>query len=209
MERKLTIWATVAVIIIFGVLCYFTPKEEVYKFDTKDQISFGSKSAKVKVIVFEEFACEQCKKFHNDVLEPLFDQYVDHNKVQLVLIPLAYQDASYPAFSAACCIGKISSLHMRSFVDHIFNLKKKDFTSLTSRELTASYAMKQNRFPFHDVINCIQAKEFDQIREERSNLASSLYKDDLHFPTVLINGKKLAFPDKQSVFNTIERELMR
>lgn len=209
MERKLLIWSTLLILVIFGAMCFFTPKQQRLAVKTDNQLTYGPSTAKVQVVVFEEFACEQCKRFHNDVLKPLFSNYVDKKKVQLVLIPIAYQDESYPAFTAACCVGKVSATHMRSFIDHIFNLKKRDLSDLSSRELTASYAMKENRFPFNQVMECIQSDEMEMVREERNDLASSLYKDDLHFPTVLINGKMIAVPDRQSVFNTIENELKR
>lgn len=209
MERKLLIWCTIIVLIIFGVASYFAPKIVVHEVNTDHQISFGSPSAKVEVIVFEEFACPECRRFHNEVLKPLFTNYVEKKKVHLTLIPVAYLDASVPAFSAACCIGKIGGNHMKAFLDSIFHMSEKQLKSFSARELAASYAMKENRFPFSDVMSCIKSDEVDELREDRNDLAAALYDEEIHLPTILVNGKMVPVADRQAVFNMIENELLK
>ncbi len=209
MERKLLIWSTIVVILGFALAAYFTPEINPHVIDTESQVSFGDPSASVRVVVFEEFACVQCKQFHNDVIKPLFDNYIDKKKVFLTLIPVAYLDPSFPAFSAACCLGKVSPNQMRFFLDHIFHLDGQEMVSLSPEGLIESYGLNQDLFPLADVLKCIQSDDINKTRESRIKLASKIYNEEIHMPTVLVNGKLISIPDKQSLFNTIEKELAK
>ncbi len=209
MERKLMIWSTILILIAFGVAAYFSPQEVRYSVNTEHQISYGSKDAKVEVIVFEEFACPQCRRFHNEAIKPLFTKYVDKKKVRLTIIPIAYLDNSYPAFSAACCIGKVGANHMKAFLDSVFNMPHKQLADASARELTVAYAMKEGQFPTSDVMDCVKSEAIQELRESRNDLAGSFYGEEVHLPTILVNGKMVPLADQVALFNTIENELLK
>ena len=207
MGRKTLIFSTIVILVFFGLIFYFSPTQVKHKVNTESQVTLGSPSAKVNVIVFEEFTCAQCKRFHNETMRQLHLRYVDTGKVKLTLIPVAYLDTSIPAFSAACCISKQGDGHLKAFLDHVFSLRDDEISTQSSRQLVASYAMKQINFAFAEVAECIKSDSVEQSRERTLVLAHSIYKDDVHMPTVLVNGRLVSPVDKQSLFATIESEL--
>ncbi len=207
MDRFFLILFTLIVFTVYGAMFHFAPKVKRFQVETEGQMSYGLDSAKVNVIVFEEFACFQCRRFHNEVMPELFGKYVNTGKVKLTLIPVAYLDPSLPAFSAACCISKLGPKYLKAFLDHVFEMSDKEMSTLSARELAASFASTAPKISLNEILQCTKSSHIEEEREKSIAQATALYDENIHMPTLLVNGRIVSPLDKQSVFSTIEKEL--
>ena len=69
-----------------------------------DQPTLGDPDAPVKLIMFENFMCEYCKAFEEDVLPRLKQEYIDTGKVEAYYINLAWgeEDATTAGLTGEC-----------------------------------------------------------------------------------------------------------
>lgn len=69
-----------------------------------DQPTLGDPSAPVKVIMFENFMCEYCKAFEEDVFPRLKQDYIDTGRVEAYYINLAWgeEDATTAGLAGEC-----------------------------------------------------------------------------------------------------------
>ncbi len=207
MDRILLTLFTFIALGLYGVMFTFAPAVKRFQVQAEGQVSFGPESAVVNVIIFEEFACLQCKRFHNEVMDDLFSNYVDTGKIRVTIIPVAYLDPSYPAFSAACCIGKLGPRYLKAFLDHFFDMSDNETDIFSAKELATSFVARNPKLPLNEILQCTESEAIEDLREKSITSASNLYDESIHMPTVLVNGK-LVFPlDRQAVFSTIEKEL--
>jgi len=73
-----------------------------------DDPALGSPSAPVAVVEFSEFQCPFCRRFHDQTMAQLKEQYVDTGKVRYVFrdFPLDFHPQAKPAAVAAYCASK-------------------------------------------------------------------------------------------------------
>ena len=66
--------------------------------------TLGSSDAAVKVTIFEDYGCHNCKAFYDNYEADFIDQFVATGDVQLISYPVAFVNAqSIPGAEAAAC----------------------------------------------------------------------------------------------------------
>lgn len=209
MERKLLLISTLLIFAIAAVVIYLTPEPKYVQVESAEEATFGLPKASVKVVIFEEFACSQCRRFHGEVMDALFDQFVQTGKVSLTLVPSAYLEGSLAPFAAAICAKKFGKTHLRGMIDYLFRIPPDILVSMPAHEFLAGYGAQKESFSMQEALKLLSESDIEKERERSIALTWALYDQEIHLPTVLVNGRKVFPADKQALFATIEAELRR
>ena len=83
-----------------------TPKEVLVSFD--DDYIKGDPKAPVTIVEFSDYQCPYCRKFHNEVLPRIDEEYISKGKVRYIFrdFPLSFHKQAVPAAVAANCAGE-------------------------------------------------------------------------------------------------------
>jgi len=83
-----------------------TPKEVLVSFD--DDYIKGDPKAPVTIVEFSDYQCPYCRKFHNEVLPQIQEEYISKGKVRYIFrdFPLSFHKQAVPAAIAANCAGE-------------------------------------------------------------------------------------------------------
>jgi protein-disulfide isomerase len=74
-----------------------------FSLNTSNQPTLGNPDAKVKVVVFEEPKCPDCKEYNNNVFPKIKKEFVETDKISYSVIPVSFIDGSMPAAEALLC----------------------------------------------------------------------------------------------------------
>jgi protein-disulfide isomerase len=90
----------IAVVVWFALKPDFTPAPVGYE----DQPTLGQANAPLKVILFENFMCEYCKGFEEEVFPELKRDYIDTGKIEVYYVNLAWgsEQAELSALAGEC-----------------------------------------------------------------------------------------------------------
>lgn len=65
----------------------------------------GKEDAPVTIIEYASMTCPHCAKFHNDILPPLKEKYIESGKVRLIFREFPFDPRAFAAFMLARCAG--------------------------------------------------------------------------------------------------------
>lgn len=150
--------------------------------DTSPFRSFGKEDAPHHIIVFEEFACHACRRFHLEDLPILIQNYVDTGKAKITLIPMAYLDASLNACQAILCLEELSEKSYLLFIDQLF---QNPIGSVTDHISRFQHNYPDIHFRFRNPQNV------EKLLKMGKNLCDGLYESEIHLPTILIDQKQM------------------
>ena len=107
-QRFTLLTALIVIIAALGAFLYLQlrPKPSLSVQDSgyEGQPTLGNSRAPVKLVLFENFLCERCKRFETEVFSPLKRDYVDTGKVEVYYVNLAWgNDTAVTAGRAGEC----------------------------------------------------------------------------------------------------------
>lgn len=122
----------------------------------------GDPDAPVTIVEFSDYQCPFCRKFHNEVLPRIEEEYISAGKVRYIFrdFPLRFHEKAIPAAVAANCAGEQGKYWVMN--DFLFNNPSrldKDSTLASTREL----GIDEDKFR-----ECINNEE--QVEEVKSDL---------------------------------------
>lgn len=88
--------------------------------ETSRYPSFGNPSAKVHVVIIEDFNCKGCRKFMQEVYPKIQANYVSQGQVRYTVVPVAFLSGSKPIANAALEVYRRSPDRFMPFVEGIF-----------------------------------------------------------------------------------------
>ena len=140
---------------------------------------------KVKLEIFNTFACQNCDLFGQGILPQLVEKYQDSERVdlQLYLVPdLEVEGELYASRGAHC-----ASKHER-FWDLTYELHRADVLNRREVDITGQGL----HLPVLEFRSCIDSEEFDE--RINSDIAYAQAKKIEEKPTILVNDTLLIGP---------------
>ncbi|MFH1240695.1 MAG: thioredoxin domain-containing protein, partial [Candidatus Diapherotrites archaeon] len=163
----------------------------------------GESNAPVKVIQFVDFSDADDRDFMYEVLIPLWSDYIDAGKVQLIVKDFA-SDEGFDAANAAECAddyGKFTQFYVGLFNRYNQWAGKNDETQKNVFEAIAQY----NGITNDGFTRCLENNaHLSEITDDyQDGKANGVYDT----PTVFVNGKKLFDPNYNTLIGEIEAAL--
>jgi protein-disulfide isomerase len=173
-------------------------KPQVVQVSVDDDPAKGSKDAPVVIVEFSDFQCPYCKRFFDQTLPQLENEYIKTGKVYFVYrdFPLNFHQYAKEAAEAANCAkeqGKFWEYH-----DLLFE-NQQTWTSVGISELkkyAADLGLDTNKFD-----SCLDSGKYaSEVQKD--------FQDGLSYgvggtPTFFINGIKIVGAQPYSVFKQI------
>ncbi|MCH9612776.1 MAG: Disulfide bond formation protein D [Chlamydiia bacterium] len=175
--------------------------------NVRGQPTFGSPTATVQVIVFEEFLCHECRYYQHEVFPKLKENYLDTGKIQYIFIPLAYHQGSKNPFLAAWCINKYYPELYFDFLDFLSTYSIGDLAKKTTMELLMHFNQHHPHTNLTKLRNCVVSKRPNKQIALNLEIASDAMDDDVAVPAVFVNGEKLPNHRYKEVSEAIDRAL--
>ena len=186
------------------LFCLHPRKEQIHEISTKDFPTAGKLNAPIHLIIFEEFACPQCARFHLEDLPVLIQTYVEKGVVKFTSIPTAYLDSSLNGFAAAYSVMNQNIEHYQTFLNFFFS-EANPFMS--TRELLSLYSNIQPNFDIDAAWEILKNRHSLPLVEQIRSIVDEIYRTDIEMPTILINGKHLKNISLESICRAIDKEL--
>jgi protein-disulfide isomerase len=160
--------------------------------------SIGSPDAPITIIEFGDFRCSYCKRFYDQTLNPLLEQYGDQVRFVYRDYPILGPDSTLAAMAGECADdqGKFWDFHDLIYADQV--LTRDQFL-----EYAATLEMDVDAFT-----NCLD--EGTHTAEIQADYQAGSSVGVGGTPTFFINGRMLVGAQPISTFSTmIEDELIR
>ncbi|MGY2892136.1 DsbA family protein [Deinococcus sp. UYEF24] len=126
----LMIGTLIAVILIALVVFAVRPggSANTKSFDLTGQPLLGQASAKVTMVVFEDFKCPNCKNFEDNTMPTVQSKYIDTGKVKLYKInfPFIGPDSTTAAEAAECVYLQKSDAGYNQFATLLFRAQQNE-----------------------------------------------------------------------------------
>lgn len=143
----------------------------------------GATDAPVKMIIFSDFQCPFCKKFHEETFPQIKEEYVKTGKIKIIFkhLPLSFHPLAESAALASLCAGEQGKFWL--YQDKLFENQKK-----LSQQYFRNLAKKLN-LNYDQFINCLRKKTFlPQINSDKKAAAQAGLQGT---PSFLINDEKI------------------
>jgi len=92
------------VVIAIGYIVSVRQASEAITINTEGQPTIGDPNAKVRVVVFEEPKCFNCKQFNNSIFPKIKRDFIDTDQVLYTVITVSFLPSSLPAADALLCV---------------------------------------------------------------------------------------------------------
>lgn len=180
-----------------------------YRVDVSRFNTFGEDDAPVHLVLFEEFACAQCRRFHLEDLPVLEEKYIKPGIAKITFVPLAYLENSENAFISANCVAKEDKEHQKGFLSHLYSLSLDEMENSSPHELLKSYGNVCADFYAEKSIGRIYSPSHDLDNENNQLLSNQIQNGEIEVPLLLVNGERVHQIDIDKIAKVIEREKRR
>ena len=169
--------------------------ENVIKQLDKDAYYEGDENAPVTVVVFDDFQCPFCKKFFDETLPKLKEDYIDTGKVKYVFrhFPLSFHQNAQKAAEAAECAGEQGKF----WEMHDMLYSHQDALSVDDLKNYAS----QLGLDTEQFNQCLDSGKYKDKVQNDFNMGVQVGVSGT--PTFFINGEKLVGAQPYSVFQQV------
>lgn len=173
---------------IFFVLVLLLTLAWMFHSPRASQTTIGNRFAPVHVMLFEEFACVQCKRFHDEDFPVLVKRYIETGKIKMTIIPTAFLEASKIPFAGYLAASHESNLHGKAFLDYVFSFPQEQLLSFSSQELLTRYALDHADFHFG---KALKYAESDEVEIKRKANQSFITGETIEMPAIFVNGRRI------------------
>ena len=177
-----------------------TPQSQYVRYDVASEgfPSIGPEDAPITIIEFSDYQCPYCKRWHDQVYQPLLNAYPGKIKLVYRHLPLTsiHPDA-FPAAEAALCAGDQNAYW--PFHEKLFS------TTSLGTDLYLQYA-KELGLDMTAFETCITERKFQEAVQADMDFALNLGATST--PTFFVNGLAVVGAQPLSIFQQIiDKEL--
>ncbi len=208
MERRkilvLSTAATAALFLIVGAVFHFFKEPDTVVLETIGFPSFGNRSAKIEVVIIEDFRCCNCREFTERVFPQIEARYIESGQVRFTIVPVAFITGSKPIANAALDV-------YRNSPDRFFPYIKEILPYCQSNEFTTSAllqtAQKVGGIDLTKLEQCIQTNCHYWELEKNLEWAQAVMGKDFGTPALYVNGKPTSTRSFEAVQSRIDQML--
>jgi protein-disulfide isomerase len=189
MQTLVLLTALIALVIFVGAtLDYANRAPDPVRIETKGQPTLGAASAKVEVIVFEDFRCETCRDFNEKVFPKIQEHYIASGQVRYTFIPLGFLEGSKPIGNAALAVYKISPSRFFLYADALFrHFTEYDITG-NERAVLLELAGKVGGIDLMKLKEAIQGNRYYDDLDQNFHMAMEIMGHRFGTPALFVNG---------------------
>ncbi len=201
--QKLVVFTALFVFVClsFYLLWVHYQNQKAIFIESKGQPQFGKKGAPLQMVLFEDFRCENCRTFMEEVFPFIHEEYIERGKAELFVIPLAFLKGSKDLANAALCIYFLYPEGFFPFLKKASSLPLNKAYKEKYLQIGASFS----GLSFSQFQNCLSLDYYFSQIEQNFELAKKTMKGDVTTPSLYINGERIPTYSKQIVLEKLEK----
>jgi protein-disulfide isomerase len=203
--KKVVVLATTAFfvgLLVLGAVYQSLQTPEPFNMGAKISYQEGPSHAKVHMVVIEDFRCEGCREFYQNVLPRLQEKFIQTGAVSLTFVPVAFLPGSKPMANAAMEVSQIAPDRFFAFAKALFAAGEKSPPSL---DAILNIARNVGGIDIEQLQNCMEKRcHFEEI-DDNFEWARNLMKKNFHTPAIYINGTLSASASYNDISTRIEQ----
>lgn len=190
MERKkilvLSTAAAAIVILLLLAVHQWTQEPDSIVLETVGFPSIGSSTAKVEVVVIEDFRCCNCREFTANVFPQIQERYIKTGEVRFTIVPVAFISGSKPIANAALEVYRLASNRFFAYIEEILPLCKLD--NLETKELLR-IAQKVGGIDLSQLESCVRSDCHYWELDKNLEWAKTVMGKGFGTPALYVNGR--------------------
>ncbi|MGB7978845.1 MAG: thioredoxin domain-containing protein [Chlamydiales bacterium] len=185
-ERKTLVWTTaaVALLIFCGIAVYQTVRMSApVSMQTEGFPSIGKMSAKIEVVLVEDFQCRNCRVFSQKIIPKIQSHYIKPGLIRFTLVPVSFLAGSQAIANAALEVyeqnPKLFFPYLKNILNHEGDVLPKDLIRL---------ARRIGGIDVDQLKSCIQSGCHNGELEKNLNWARGVMGSQFRTPALFVNG---------------------
>ena len=150
-------------------------------FNNNYALSFGNENSKIKVFIFEDFKCKNCKKLSYHFTPVIKENYLDSDKINYNILPLSFVCGSKTIANAAFAVYQLNKNEFFNF------LKKVSYEELESKEDIFKIVKELNGINFEIFKELVNKEVFNEYLDQNFSKAKEIMKKNFKVPAIYIN----------------------
>ena len=171
------------------------------------QPTLGSADAKVEVVVFEDFMCDTCRYFSEEIFPKLHNRYVASGQIRYTFVPLAFIDGSKPLANAALAVYKIAPQKFWAYAHELFAFVEKHSFDGAEDKILLELADEVGGIDLFKLKNCIKTSCHAAELEMNFSAARDAMGKEFGTPALFVNGIKTSPVDYKAIETRIDKAL--
>jgi protein-disulfide isomerase len=207
-KRKTRILATAGVaiaLLVIGMLYELSQWSSPIHLSSARYPTLGEEQAKVELILFEDFRCDHCRTFCQEIFPQIKSRYIDSGKVRYTVVPLAFIKGSKPIANAALAVFKHSPDRFFAYLEAIFQHDRKD--ELMGAEQLIELAREVGGIHLASLKKSIEKGLYYNDLVKNTRLARKMMGKYFGAPRLFVNGTLVPTSSFRSIQGAIDNIL--
>lgn len=197
--RKL-IWITCCILLIAsGLVTYFSTSQlpAAITVNTKGQPTIGYPKSRVRVVVFEEPKCSNCRDYNDQIYPKIKKEFIDTNKITYTVIPVSFLPGSMPAAIACMCVYHSDPVYPNNdlfftYLDYMYRNQPSEHSDWATPTKLVDFAEGASpAIPKDTLKKCVEMETYRVKIEQNTAYGKKIMDGRLSTPTVFVNGIKV------------------
>jgi protein-disulfide isomerase len=198
-NRNLMLIATVVAVVLIAVVVFAvrpggkSARSGTESFNLAGQPFLGKDSAKVNVVIFEDFKCPNCKNFEDGGLPTIISKYVDTGKARVYRINFSFigPDSTTAAEAAECAYLQKGNEGYNTFATYLFRAQGDEKTQWANASKMYDLAGNVEGLDQVKFKACLDSEatkaqvEADNAQANKAGVAGT--------PSIFVNGQNIPY----------------
>jgi protein-disulfide isomerase len=207
-KRKILVLATatVALLLLGGGIIYLNMRTlPPVRFESIGYPTLGKSSARVEMVLFEDFRCSHCCTFNKEIFPQIYSQYIAKGKVIYRVVPLAFLKNSKPIANAVIAVYRLAPFQLFSFLEQIF-FHCQNGEVLNEKDLLR-IARNVGNISLPELQECIENQCYYHELEKNLQMAHKIMGKDFGTPTLYLNGIPISTANFRQIQTRVDKAL--
>ncbi len=188
-KRKFHVLATAAaalLLLLSGAIYEGFRVPKAIRLDTAGHPTIGNASAKIEMILFEDFRCSHCCTFSSEIFPQINSKYITTGDARYTIVPLAFLKGSKPIANAALSVFHSSPSRFIDFLDQIAT-RCQSGEILNERSLIG-IAKVVGGINLSKLQECLDTQCYNHELEKNLQMAHKIMGKNFGTPSLYVNG---------------------
>lgn len=169
--------------------------------------TIGSQAANVEVVIFEDFFCQGCRIFNEEIFPQIESRYIASKRVRYTFVPLAFIAGSKPLANAAFAVHKIAPAQFFPYARKVFRWMDRLPPGDAAKPLLLDLAKKVGKIDLEKLQQCIETNCYYEELDQQYLAAKKFMGKKFGTPALFVNGKATSTASFLIVQQRIEKTL--
>lgn len=186
--HQILVLITVALAATLFVVLSIDTSESVATTSGKVYPCIGKPDANVEILIFEDFLCSGCYKFHRDIFPKVYSRYVESGDARFMVVPLGFLEGSKPLANAALAVYKLSPDRFLEYSTSLFQRFESQKVEGAVEDILLDVAINVGDIDLKELKRAIKTRVYYEEVDRNLDWARTVMGNRFRLPAVYVNG---------------------